>query len=302
MIGYKVLVRILNSMAYTSIKNLKKAAAFAILSLLVSLFGAPAFAEHLASGDANKSPRLAIIIDDIGNHYELGKRAINLPGKITYAILPDTPQGSRLANYVSNHAKDKEVILHMPMEAKGGQVLGNLGLYDELQQAEFSERLRLALEEIPNVKGVSNHMGSHLTLQKEKMGWLMAELQPRSLFFVDSKTTKTSAAREAATEHHVPYISRDVFLDHHREIGAVQRSFEKAIQTAKRDGLAVLIGHPYRLTLGFLERELPKLKDAGVELVNISSVIQEPVLNQQLAVNAFVSDLQYAGQNQASSE
>ena len=209
---------------------------------------------------------------------------------MTYAILPDTPQGARLANYVVEHAPEKEIILHMPMEAQGGQILGDLGLYDRLQQNEFTQRLQQALEEIPNVKGVSNHMGSHLTRQREKMDWLMAELQPRNLFFVDSKTTTTDAAASAAVRHQVPYISRDVFLDHHRNIDAVQYNFDKAIRYAKKDGLAVLIGHPYRMTLSFLEKELPKLQAKGIELISISSALNKSVENQQVALNTPVNE------------
>lgn len=247
-------------------------------------------ASPVVEAQTSKPARLAIIIDDIGNHYELGKRAIDLPGEITYAILPDTPQGARLANYVAKHAPDKEIILHMPMEAQGGQILGNLGLYDRLQQNEFTQRLHQALDEIPNVIGVSNHMGSHLTRQREKMDWLMAELQPRNLFFVDSKTTTTDAAASAAIQHQVPYISRDVFLDHYRDLDAVKLNFDKAVRYAQKDGLAVLIGHPYRMTLSFLEKELPRLQARGVELIGISSALNKSQKNQQVALNTQTSE------------
>ncbi len=252
------------------------------LSILLSLATAlPVLAEHQATAP---TASLAIIIDDIGNHFELGKRAIDLPGQLTYAILPATPQGARLASYMSRVAPEKEIILHMPMEAQGGQRLGGLGLYDTLQQTEFSQRLNSALAEIPQATGVSNHMGSHLTRQQEKMEWLMAELQPRNLFFVDSKTTVTDAAASAATQYRVPYIARDVFLDHHRDGLSIQRNFEKAVKYAQEDGLAVLIGHPYRLTLRFLEQELPKLEARGVKLISISDALKETYKNQKVAM------------------
>jgi len=239
--------------------------------------------EHLPTAS------LAIIIDDIGNNFNLGKRAIELPGQLTYAVLPDTPQGTRLANYAAQNAPDKEIILHMPMEAKSEQRLGQLGLYDSLKHNEFSQRLKNALAEIPQARGVSNHMGSHLTGQHEKMQWLMAELQPRNLFFVDSKTTKTSATLKAARQYQVPYIARDVFLDHHRNADAIKHYFEKAIKHARQDGLAVLIGHPYRSTLSFLEEELPKLEARGITLIKVSTALGKTPQNQQVAINTVSS-------------
>lgn len=248
--------------------------------LLSLLIGNTAFANE-------KLPQasLAIIIDDIGNNFHLGKRAIELPGELTFAVLPDTPQGTRLANYAEQNAPEKEIILHMPMEAKSEQQLGQLGLYDSLKHTEFSHRLERALAEIPQARGVSNHMGSHLTRQHEKMKWLMAELQPRNLFFVDSRTTKTNAASQAAQQYQVPYIARDVFLDHNKDAAALKHYFEKAIRYAQQDGLAVLIGHPYRSTLSFLEQELPKLEARGIKLIKVSAALAQTPQNQQVALN-----------------
>ena len=36
---------------------------------------------------------VAIIIDDLGYELDAGRRAIALPGPLTYAVLPGTPRG-----------------------------------------------------------------------------------------------------------------------------------------------------------------------------------------------------------------
>ena len=216
-----------------------------------------------------------IIIDDIGNHYELGQRAIELPGKLNYAVLPHTPQGPRLARYAAAKGANKEVLLHMPMEAMGEQILGPGGLYNKLDYDEFVGRLNRAIEEIPNVQGVSNHMGSYLTRQREKMDWLMAELNQRDLYFLDSRTVSGSSARSAARDYKVPYLARDFFLDHKRNAEAIASSFEQAVRSAKVNGVAVVIGHPYRSTLSFLEQALPGLEQRGISLLNVSEAIAE---------------------------
>ena len=53
---------------------------FAVLGLVLAL---PAAAQ---------SPvRIAIIIDDLGNNQLLGRQAVELPGPVTYSVLPQRP-------------------------------------------------------------------------------------------------------------------------------------------------------------------------------------------------------------------
>ena len=120
--------------------------------------------------------------------------------------------------------------------------------------------------------GISNHMGSLLTQQRDKMNWLMAELDRRKLFFLDSKTAGSSSAKYAAAEFNVPYLAREYFLDHQRNAQAMGEIMERAIANAKSDGLSVVIGHPYRSTLSFLEKQLPSIQ-TQVELINISEAL-----------------------------
>lgn len=229
--------------------------------------------------------KLVIIIDDIGNHYQLGMRALELPGKLSYAFLPKTPQASRLAKVAANMGAEKEVLLHMPMEAIGEQILGPAGLYNHLSREEFGKRIDLALREIPNAVGLSNHMGSYLTQQSDKMDWVMAELSHRELYFLDSRTAGASSARQAANEYRVPYIARDHFLDHHRDTETIRSMFERAVANARRSGMAVLIGHPYRSTLSFLEAQLPGIESQGIQLVTVSEAIKHRATGRLAALN-----------------
>ena len=68
-----------------------------------------------------KPAQIAIIIDDIG-YRKSDIQALYLPGHISYAILPHTPYGKKLA--LQAKAKNNDVILHIPMEAKNGKKLG----------------------------------------------------------------------------------------------------------------------------------------------------------------------------------
>ena len=238
-----------------------------------------AITQKKISNFLNQKPSLAIIIDDLGNNLASGRRAVNLPGSITYAILPHTPQARELANYVNsaNHANsknaNKEVIIHMPMEAVGHKPIGPGGLKMHQDQDDFIQTLQAAIQALPHAKGLSNHMGSQLTSQPDRMHWLMTELSKTPFYFIDSKTTDNSAAMHAAHKQQIPYLVRDVFLDHDPAPAAIDKAYKKALALAYQSGSAVLIAHPYATTLDYLERELPKLSHAGIVLVNASQAI-----------------------------
>lgn len=91
------------------------------------------------------------------------------------------------------------------------------------------------------------------------------------MFFVDSYTTHQSIALQLAGEVGVAAVKRDVFLDNDRMPDALAREFQRLVDLARKQGVAVAIGHPYPETLEFLERKLRELDD-DVELTPVSEV------------------------------
>ena len=84
----------------------------------------------------------------------------------------------------------------------------------KMSREEIKQNLALAFESFEGYVGINNHMGSKLTQNAEIMQWVMEELKPRDLIFVDSKTIPTSVAWEKAALSGLRYAERDVFLDH----------------------------------------------------------------------------------------
>lgn len=222
---------------------------------------------------AEPVPRIAIIIDDLGYQYGAGQRAINLPGPVSYAILPGTPSGRALAREA--HEKGKEVLLHLPLESVGHQGPAEPGgITLDMSQRALHEAFAQALESVPFAIGVSSHRGSLLTRHPGHMHWLMQEIRRREgLFFVDSYTTSASVALQLAAESGVAAMRRHVFLDHDRSPAALDREFDRLARIARQRGVALAIGHPYPETLSFLERKLATLDSAVLRLVPVSQVL-----------------------------
>ncbi|MEE9254581.1 MAG: divergent polysaccharide deacetylase family protein [Pseudomonadales bacterium] len=213
--------------------------------------------------------RLGIIIDDIGQDRMIGRRAIALPFPAAIAVLPHLPASAELAREA--HRSGKEVLLHLPMENLARTKLGPGGLTLAMEHAEVIETLGRAIESVPHAVGVSNHTGSLLTQQPLQMKWVMAELARRDLYFIDSRTTHHTVALTAAQLEGVPALERDVFLDNERTEAYLTRALTRAVERARRRGLALMVAHPYYATIKFLESHVSEIR--GVDIVAPSELL-----------------------------
>ncbi len=216
------------------------------------------------------SGKIVLIIDDIGYHKQ-DIEAVDLPGNVTLSVLPGTPYGKEYASRA--RLKGRDVMLHIPMESLSGKALGPSALTTRLSEDEFNRILSDSLEEIPFAIGINNHMGSLLTQLPEQMDWTMSFLKSKQLFFLDSRTTKYSQAKNAANKYGVTYFRRHVFIDNVRTEDAMKAQFESLIRLAEHHDIAVGIAHPYKESIAFFKKHLPTLERQGIQLVKVSDML-----------------------------
>ena len=217
------------------------------------------------------SRQLAIVIDDLGYSLLNGRRSIDLPGKVTVAILPFAPNSVGLAEYAKR--KNKEVIIHLPMQAKSKtiQKTESPTLNVSMSAIQYTTILDASLSRFAQAKGVSNHMGSLLTEKESPMRQVLTATGNRGLYFLDSKTTNQSIAKKVAHKAGVPYVARDFFLDNVKSEQSMKSIMTSAFTLSRKTGGSIIIGHPYRGTLDFLERELRNLP-TDIDLVFVSEL------------------------------
>jgi polysaccharide deacetylase 2 family uncharacterized protein YibQ len=242
-----------------------------VLRLFILLSALPVLL--LASAGAQQPVRIAIIIDDLGNNLTLGREAINLPGALTYSVLPRRPHSAEIA--LRAHTEGKEVMLHLPMQTTDGREMGPGGLHMNMSRVEFARQVRTSLAAIPYVSGVNNHMGSLLTQHSGAMRWLMEDLACFDrLYFVDSRTDVRTVARNLARAAGLSNAQRDVFLDNQQDAEYVRAQLRRLVAKARRQGSAIGIGHPYPETLRVLAEELPVLAAQGIQLLPVSRLVE----------------------------
>lgn len=220
-------------------------------------------------------PMIAMVIDDLGVDRKRSDRIVALPGPITASFMSyakDLPRVTAAAR-----ARGHELMLHMPMEPQGasydagpdGEVL-TVGL----PAAEIRRRVAEGLGRFEGLIGLNNHMGSRFTQDAAGMRVVMEELSKRGLMFLDSVTTAKTVGISEARRGGVPALARDVFIDNEETVEAVMAQLHKTEQVARRQGYAIAIGHPHDATIEALATWLPSLKDKGLVLVPLSTILR----------------------------
>jgi polysaccharide deacetylase 2 family uncharacterized protein YibQ len=221
-------------------------------------------------------PRLAIIIDDLGEDKKEAESALALHFPVTLSVLPNLPFSQETA--AAAHRQQDEVMLHLPMQSQGegeegGRTKSEPGeLRVGMAAGEIDRSIAQMLVTVPYAAGVNNHQGSRATADPALMTAVMQSLRRRNLFFIDSRTTADTVAYETAEKFGVPAASRKVFLDDQLSRRAIAAQLVAAAQDAERDGYAIAIGHPHPETIAVLAHDAPRLKKHGIRLVFASEL------------------------------
>ncbi|MEM8800050.1 MAG: divergent polysaccharide deacetylase family protein [Pseudomonadota bacterium] len=246
------------------------------------------FAAHRIAFQPGGRPLVAIIIDDVGMNRKQARRAIDLPGSVTLAMLPYAPKLKRLA--LRAKQRGHELLVHMPMQPKTANDPGPNALLVGLTEAELIRRIEWNLTQFQGFVGINNHMGSLFTETPAPMRQLFRRLKSGGYMFVDSRTTAQSASVEMAERFDVPFAERDIFLDNHKVAIEVAAQLEKLTQKALANGTAVGIGHPHKVTIDAIAAWAPTLEARGVDLAPISAIAEArgtPLWRTAIAEAAF---------------
>jgi len=218
-------------------------------------------------------PRLAIILDDVGNDRAAAESIFALHQPLTISVLPFHAHSAEIAEQAKS--RGLEVMLHLPMQALGNELAEAQQLHPGMTGPEVARTVEKMLQSVPTAAGVNNHEGSLATTDAKLMAELMPLLKQRGLFFIDSRTTAATVAFDAAEQAGVRSAFRNVpFLDDVEDTAAIRKQIELAIRGAKEKGGAIAIGHPHVATLAVLREMLPEVQSQGVELVFASALVR----------------------------
>ncbi len=219
--------------------------------------------------------KVALVIDDVGWSREIAKEieAINRP--LTLSLLPRAPYSKAVLSELKDNS-NLEFMLHLPLEPEPpaqcfDKGLISTGMSDEEIIRQFREDIK---DFYPQVKGLNNHMGSLFTSDEKRMRLLLSEIKARNMFFVDSMTTKSSMGYELAKEMGIKTARRNIFIDNEQDPAYIEKQVRELIQTARKDGTAIGIGHARKNTISVLKKTLPEMENEGIEIVPVTDLLQ----------------------------
>jgi polysaccharide deacetylase 2 family uncharacterized protein YibQ len=222
-----------------------------------------------ARGNRGATKTLIFVIDDAGNNYVQLEPFLKLPFSLTIAVLPDLSYSEKDAKAVI--AAGKELILHQPMQAIGGQNPGPGALTIGMGADEVRSIIEANLATVPGAVGMNNHMGSAATSDLSLMEEVTAVAKARGIYYLDSLTVSDSAVPIAARREGIRYWERSVFLDNSTDRVSIVRAVEDGKRLAAKNGSAIMIGHVWSADLAQTLMDLyPRLVEEGFSLSTIS--------------------------------
>ena len=212
-------------------------------------------------------PKLAIIMDDIG-FLEEAKKIKKIPFAITPSIFPPNEHYS---NTITIAKSFKYHMVHFPMEAYKYKNIREkaINVSDKIEVIE--EKVQKMQRDFPNAVAINNHTGSKYTCDFDAMEEFFTVLNRYDIDFIDSRTSSGSQCKEAGKLLNREVLERDIFLDNQADIDYIKNQLRKAVKIAKKNGQAIAICHPRKITFKALMSSSKILED--VELVYINEFL-----------------------------
>lgn len=219
------------------------------------------------------SGKLAIIIDDCGYDMSSVRTLLNTGLPFSYAILPYKTYSSDVLEMVksSGHV----AMLHLPMEPENRSAMseGAKTICTDMSSDTVRSLVRNAAGSLHGIAGVNNHQGSLATSDAATMDAVLAELKSSGLFFVDSRTSSRSVAKDRALASGVPTARNDIFLDNSSNVADIRAQIYKALEMADKNGTAIAICHARSNTAKAWSLYADEIKSTGIEFVHVTELL-----------------------------
>ena len=242
----------------------------------------------LAAGEAPPTPaqrgsfrvkgRIALIIRGLGVNPDLTARAIDaMPAQVALGFVP---YGEKLTDWTQQaRGRRHDVLIQIPLEPEDYPDTnpGPHTLLTSLSIDENLKRLDWLLDRFEGITGVSNYLGDKFAAAPGTLAPVLMELKARELVYVDDGKAANSTARQIARQISLDYAVADSVIDEaSRSPEAIKQALAKVEAVARSEGKAIAIGHAHGATLSALQSWIAGLRQKGLVLESLASVLAAP--------------------------
>ena len=213
---------------------------------------------------------VVIIVDDFGYRDDKTVQGfLDLPYPICFSIIP----GLKYSQVVARKAIERgfEVMIHLPMEALHSKVERNgYTVRVDMSEKQIRQVVNRACSQLPAAKGLNNHMGSKVSIDRLTLTRLLKALREKGLYFVDSMTSRRSLGVPVARSLGVPAVRMNTYLDNPKSSLGAKEKLAIVIRKAAERGYAIAIAHARSETLKILQVEMPRWAEQGIHFISMS--------------------------------
>ena len=249
------------------------------VAVVLMMLAAPTIGVGLDKDSPRK--KVAVVIDDFGNGMKGTQAMIDMPIKLTVAIMPFLSTTKRDAELA--HAAGHDVIVHMPMEPKRGKRswLGPGALMAHMTDEQVRDAVERAIGDVPHAIGMNNHMGSKVIEDERIMRIVLEVCQERNLFFLDSNTSMHSVTLKVGEQIGLPVVRNRMFFDHIGSQRHISEQIRRLDSYMDKHDNCIAIGHVG--VSGELMAEALRLSIARFaqkfEFVGVSTLVHDKYAN-----------------------
>jgi hypothetical protein len=215
-------------------------------------------------------PKVAVVVRGLGLSSAAAEAAVTrLPSAVSLSFTPYARDRAK-AWAAQARRQGHEVLVDLPMEPTDypAQDPGPRAMMTDLPPAANLDRLDWLLAQVDNEVGVVAAMGSAFLAAPKAVEPVMAALKDRGLMYLDNGVLGDSPAIEIARRVGLPFAVNDRTLDDGQvSRRAIESRLVEAERIAREQGLAVVIAHPYPVSLDLLAGWTDELEQRGFVLV-----------------------------------
>ncbi|MBI3786276.1 MAG: divergent polysaccharide deacetylase family protein [Deltaproteobacteria bacterium] len=225
-----------------------------------------------------RSPRVAIIIDGLGDDLLLARDLAALPAPLTFAVKPLRPFSTAVAERAHLAGREVLVSLAFDSEASKPEPTFHTGYQDPVQDA-LIQRLDQSLDAVPQAHGASAGMTARFAQDRESVRHVLEHLKQKNIFLIDTAAESPSAACTEAQPVHEPCASDTTRLDDSADTLALRKQLVMVRERALQRGDIIVSVRARQDVLEALRAELADFASQQVDIVPVSETLPPTALS-----------------------
>ncbi|MFD0985890.1 divergent polysaccharide deacetylase family protein [Methyloligella solikamskensis] len=234
---------------------------------------AKAYAARVPPGASADQPRVAILMDGLGQAEVITQVLLHMPPQVSVAL---GPYGRGMQDWVARaREKGHEVFLQIPLEPPDypNNDPGPHTLLTDAGEAENQGRLNWLMSRFTGYVGVTNYFGTKFQATESVMRPLLTELKDRGLVYVSDGSAPDSTAPGIAQSLDLPFGAAVVQIDGQQSEEAIKSTLAKLEETARDKGTAIAVAEAAPETVRQILFWAGKLNKKGIALVPVSAAV-----------------------------